>query len=240
MEGGDRGVSDQFTHILVLPFPVQGHINPMHQFSKRLASKGLKVTLITTTPTNHYSTSINTLHIPVGLQAQGECLNAYLERFRLIVSRNLAGVIEKYNGSELPVRILVYDSVLPWVQEIVERLGVHGASFFTQSCAVSAIYYLVNQGELRIPVAGRSVCLPSLPTLGVDDLPSFLNDTSSYPALWHLIAEKFANLDRVSWVFFNTFSELEGEVSIMLIVSTSPLPCIASIPIRSSLPANTH
>jgi len=34
-------------HILVIPFPVQGHINPMLQFSKRLASKGARVTLVT-------------------------------------------------------------------------------------------------------------------------------------------------------------------------------------------------
>jgi hypothetical protein len=34
------------SHVLVLPLPLQGHINPMLQFSKLLASKGLKVTLI--------------------------------------------------------------------------------------------------------------------------------------------------------------------------------------------------
>ena len=33
-------------HILVLPYPIQGHINPMLQFSKRLASKGPRVTLV--------------------------------------------------------------------------------------------------------------------------------------------------------------------------------------------------
>jgi hypothetical protein len=43
MEGKAHGA-----HVLVLPFPTQGHINPMLQFSKRLASKGVKVTLATT------------------------------------------------------------------------------------------------------------------------------------------------------------------------------------------------
>ena len=36
-------------HILVLPYTIQGHINPMLQFSKCLASKGARVTLIATT-----------------------------------------------------------------------------------------------------------------------------------------------------------------------------------------------
>ncbi|CAN4104518.1 unnamed protein product [Withania somnifera] len=35
------------SHVLVLPFPLQGHINPMVQFSKRLASRGVKVTIVT-------------------------------------------------------------------------------------------------------------------------------------------------------------------------------------------------
>jgi len=34
--------------VLVLPFPVQGHINSMLQFSKTLASKGPKVSHIIT------------------------------------------------------------------------------------------------------------------------------------------------------------------------------------------------
>ena len=33
-------------HILLLPFPVQGHINPLFQFGKRLAShRGVRCTL---------------------------------------------------------------------------------------------------------------------------------------------------------------------------------------------------
>ncbi|KAI5314926.1 hypothetical protein L3X38_044102 [Prunus dulcis] len=35
-------------HCLVLPYPSQGHINPMLQFSKLLVHKGVKVTLVTT------------------------------------------------------------------------------------------------------------------------------------------------------------------------------------------------
>lgn len=35
-------------HVLALPYPSQGHVNPMLHFCKRLASKGLKATLATT------------------------------------------------------------------------------------------------------------------------------------------------------------------------------------------------
>ena len=36
------------THCIVLPYPSQGHINPMLQFSKRLVDKGAEVTLAAT------------------------------------------------------------------------------------------------------------------------------------------------------------------------------------------------
>ncbi|PAL78525.1 hypothetical protein CEJ83_19970, partial [Acinetobacter baumannii] len=35
-------------HVLIVPYPSQGHINPTFQFAKRLASKGLKITLVIT------------------------------------------------------------------------------------------------------------------------------------------------------------------------------------------------
>ncbi|KAK8614836.1 hypothetical protein V6N13_068625 [Hibiscus sabdariffa] len=35
------------TKVLILPFPLQGRINPMLQFAKRLISKGLDVSLVT-------------------------------------------------------------------------------------------------------------------------------------------------------------------------------------------------
>ena len=35
-------------HCIVLPFPSQGHINPMLQFSKCLVHNGAKVTLVAT------------------------------------------------------------------------------------------------------------------------------------------------------------------------------------------------
>ena len=35
-------------HVLIVPFPAKGHMNPMVQFAKRLASKGVATTLVLT------------------------------------------------------------------------------------------------------------------------------------------------------------------------------------------------
>ncbi|KAL6343262.1 hypothetical protein AAG906_022178 [Vitis piasezkii] len=185
-------------HIMVFPFPLQGHINPMLQFSKRLASKGLKVTLLKA------ASSINK-------SVQDQASSSI--NIELIANYDLSEVIEKHNRSDHPAKILVYDSIMPWAQDLAERLGLEGARFFTQSCAVSTIYYHANQGAFKNPLEGSTVSLPSMPILGINDMPSFMREMGSYPASLALLLNQFLNLQKVKWVFFNTFNKLEDEVS---------------------------
>jgi pathogen-inducible salicylic acid glucosyltransferase len=44
----DKKTIAKKVHCLVLPFPLQGHINPMLQFSKLLQHEEVKVTLVVT------------------------------------------------------------------------------------------------------------------------------------------------------------------------------------------------
>ncbi|KAK3020997.1 hypothetical protein RJ639_045462 [Escallonia herrerae] len=204
-------------HALVLPFPVQGHINPMLQFSKRLASKGVKVTLVATTnsiqpPDN----SIDIEYIPDGSDQTDQKKDAGLERFKSVASRVLPDLIEKLNGyGSCPVKLVVYDSILPWALDIAHELGLYGASFFTQSCAVSAIYYHTSRGSLEIgSLEGENVVLPSMPLMGVKDLPSFISDMDAYPALLRHVLDRFSNFAKANWLLFNSFDELECEAGV--------------------------
>ncbi|KAJ9701749.1 hypothetical protein PVL29_006916 [Vitis rotundifolia] len=208
-------------HIMVFPFPLQGHINPMLQFSKRLASKGLKVTLLMAASSINKSVQDQaTSSINIELIANYESdpnkkqedIKAYLEKFKVAASQSLSEVIEKHNRSDHPAKILVYDSIMPWAQDLAERLDLEGARFFTQSCAVSTIYYHANQGAFKNPLEGSTVSMPSMPVLGINDMPSFIKEMGSYPASLALLLNQFLNLQKVKWVFFNTFNKLEDEV----------------------------
>ncbi|KAL6343269.1 hypothetical protein AAG906_022185 [Vitis piasezkii] len=165
------------THIMVLPYCSQGHINPMLQFSRRLASKGLKVTLVIPRASiyNAEASSINIEIICEGLEErkEEESIEDYVERFRM-----------KHSRSSHPAKFLVYDSMMPWAQDVAEPLGLDGVPFFTQSCA------------LKTPLEGYTVSIPSMPLLCINDLPSFINDKTIL----------------VKWILFNTFDKLEEEV----------------------------
>ncbi|KAF8014058.1 hypothetical protein BT93_H0024 [Corymbia citriodora subsp. variegata] len=219
----------KLTHVLVLTFPVQGHINPMVEFSKRLASKGLNVSLIipisepskSLHPTNHAMSSIKVEHISDGFEGVNTnelSLDVYFELFSMSVIKSMTNFIKQHQSSQdNPAKVLVYDSVMPWALDLATQHGMHGASFFTQSCTVSAIYHHVHQGTLKFPLEDSQgqgyVSVPAvMSNLRLNDLPSFVADVDAYPALLKLVLDQFSNVTRANWLLFNTFAELELEV----------------------------
>ncbi|KAK3007930.1 hypothetical protein RJ639_015013 [Escallonia herrerae] len=205
------------THVLVFPFQAQGHMNPMIQFSKRLASKGLKVTLVVTKKSlQSQDSSIKVEHIADFLEDGNEIIDSvdsFVERYRVAVSRGLRELIEKQNSLGCPVKIVVYDSSMPWILDIAHQLGLYGAVFSTQSCAVGAVYYHMHKGSLKNigPAEGSTVSLPSMPLMETKDLSSFIYDEASYPSMLRLVLNQFSTFEKADWRLWNTFDELEGE-----------------------------
>uniref|UniRef100_A0A3Q7HJP4 UDP-glycosyltransferases domain-containing protein n=2 Tax=Solanum lycopersicum TaxID=4081 RepID=A0A3Q7HJP4_SOLLC len=95
--------SSHKAHCLILPYPVQGHINPMLQFSKRLQSKGVKITIA---PTKSFLKNMKELPTSVSIEAisdgydddginQAKTYESYLARFKEVGSDTLAQLIKK-------------------------------------------------------------------------------------------------------------------------------------------------
>ncbi|CAK9177315.1 unnamed protein product [Ilex paraguariensis] len=208
-------------HVLVLTYPAQGHINPLLQFAKRLASKGLKATFATT----HYT--VNSIHadgvdvrpISDGYDDGGfkhaPSVEAYLESFKTVGSRTVTELILEFKNSPSPVDCLVFDSLLPWALDVARELGVYGAVLLTNSASVCSMYWHIHQGLLGLPVKPENlpVVFPGVPPLGFSDMPSFLAQPADHSAYLATIMEKIECLDQHDWVFVNTFEELESELA---------------------------
>ncbi|KAG9158704.1 hypothetical protein Leryth_023478 [Lithospermum erythrorhizon] len=212
------------SHILSIPFPLQGHVNPVLQFSKLLASNGLKVTILTTTSTipmsmqTETATSISFESIfddPCKEIESKDYYDAFIKTFQVSVSRNLEKLVEKFACSGYPVKVIVYDAHTPWILELAHKVGIKGAAFYTDSCSVSAALYHFQNGTLKLLLeeGERSVVeLPCLPEMWINDLPSFLSDQDSYPSLLEFVLFSNLNYGKADWLLFNTFDELEQEV----------------------------
>ncbi|KAG5059312.1 hypothetical protein JHK87_000341 [Glycine soja] len=208
-------------HVLVLPYPAQGHINPLVQFAKRLASKGVKATVATT----HYTAnSINAPNITVeaisdgfdqaGFAQTNNNVQLFLASFRTNGSRTLSELIRKHQQTPSPVTCIVYDSFFPWVLDVAKQHGIYGAAFFTNSAAVCNIFCRLHHGFIQLPVKMEHLPLrvPGLPPLDSRALPSFVRFPESYPAYMAMKLSQFSNLNNADWMFVNTFEALESEV----------------------------
>ncbi|KAJ8748177.1 hypothetical protein K2173_000585 [Erythroxylum novogranatense] len=205
---GTNGV----THCLIVPYPMQGHINPMLQFCKRLEHKSVNVKLVTTRflaksimHRASSSTSIFLETISDGYDERGsdqaESAETYLETFCKVGSQTLTDLVQKLNDSGNPVDCIVYDSFLPWCLDVAKRCGLMGAVFFTQSCAVDSIYYHLYQGLIELPLKGTKIL----------DMPSFLYRFGSYPAALNMLLRQFSNIEKADWVLCNTVYEFEQQ-----------------------------
>lgn len=213
-------MENQKGHVLVLTYPAQGHINPLLQFAKRLASKGLRATLATT----HYtigSIKAERVHVePIsdgfdeGGYKQAPSTQAYVDSFKRVGSRTLSELITKFSETEYPVNCIVYDSLLPWALDVAKNFGIYAAVLLTNSASVCSLYWYINQGRLTFPLCPDAlpIVLPGLPLLEFSDLPGFLADAESQSPYLALIMEKFSRLEENDWVFCNSFEELEAEL----------------------------
>ncbi|KAK4264293.1 hypothetical protein QN277_025493 [Acacia crassicarpa] len=208
-------------HVIVLPYPAQGHINPLLQFAKRLVAKGLKATLGTTPYTIKHINDAPTVSIePIsdgydeGGSKQAPSVESYLESYKSQGSKSLTDLILKFRDSSFPVRCIVYDSILPWALDVAKQFGIYGAVFLTNSASVCSLYWRVREGRLSLPLNDEEfpISLPGLPSLEFCDLPSFIVRPDDHSAYLAAIMDQFEALELNDWVFCNTFQELENEL----------------------------
>jgi UDP-glucose:(indol-3-yl)acetate beta-D-glucosyltransferase len=225
-------------HVLVVPFPGQGHMNPMVQFAKRLASKGVATTLVTTRFIARTAAvdarpaaveAVSDGHDEGGF-ASAASVAEYLEKQTSAMAESLAALIEaRASAAQQQQRFtcVVYDSYEQWVPPVARRMGIPAVPFSTQSCAVSAVYYHFSQGRLAVPpppqaVDGgeggggappRSKALEGLPEMEWSEFPSSVFGDRPYPMIAENALKQFADEGKDDWVLFNTFQELESEVS---------------------------
>ncbi|GAB4825788.1 hypothetical protein Ancab_008664 [Ancistrocladus abbreviatus] len=208
-------------HALIVPFPAPGHINPMLQFAKRLASMGVKSTLVNTVfvaKTMHLldSASIEIDTISDGYDETGflGALDdeAYDDIFKTVGSKTLSELIVRRSNTADPVTCVIYDSMTPWMLDVAKKHGLIGAAFFPVACAYYNIFYYAYHGQLSLPLSSTFISVPGLPLLDNESLPSHIRPSGQEPLLLQASLAEYSNLDKADFVLVNTIYELEEKV----------------------------
>ncbi|GLJ25438.1 hypothetical protein SUGI_0487110 [Cryptomeria japonica] len=224
-------LGQQKPHVVVFPYPVQGHMNPLMEFAKRLVCRNLHVTFITTERVRERmikAQSGATVHVTSALQdirietisdglspdcEQTKDVDMVFDLFRKVGGLTLEQVIERLNSQGDTVSCIVYDSLLEWVPDIASKFNIPSAFFWTQSCAVYSIYYHFYTGMVKAKDEAGNVRdvieIPGLPQLCQSDLPSFLQPSNTNGPLFRLVMNQFSTISQATWILGNSFDELE-------------------------------
>lgn len=224
-------------HVVMLPLPIPGHINPMVHLSFKLASMGVKVTFVNSEfnkskirlPSSEDNEeekdklyhNINFLYITDGLPAEhgrtSDLLGllmavdaSYGRRFEELLCNNIA-------LQDPPITCIVGNTFISHVQEAAHRLGVPYASFWTQSAASYASVLMVAKGY-RPPEDSKpsdvlpARMLPGVPaTLKLGELNAFLQSYNQEDFMFRLFVAPHDRIAEADYILMNTFEELEEE-----------------------------
>ncbi|GLJ48790.1 hypothetical protein SUGI_1028860 [Cryptomeria japonica] len=219
-------------HALLLPFPAQGHINPLMQLAKILIANHFVVTFVNTDfiekrLNNKSSEYMSFQSFPDGLPPEhGRTLKLpeLCESLQKHGPFHVENIVEKIMQSLRvpPLTIIVADGVFSFTQQIADKFGVPRVAFWTTSaCGFSAYYYmplLIEQGYIPLKDDSGSCkndvisCIPEMEALRVKDLPSFLTVTDAEDYMFQYLLREAQNTHQASLVLLNTFQELEGPV----------------------------
>ncbi|KAL1564508.1 limonoid glucosyltransferase [Salvia divinorum] len=217
------------SHIFMVSFPGQGHINPLLRLARRLAHSGLFISFCapesagaiirkTNTITDDVPTNCGrgTIRFEFFDDGTGDPYNleAFMARLELVGREKLPQMIRKQEELGRPVSCVVNNPFIPWVCDVSDSLGIPCAMLWVQSCACFAAYYHYYHNLVPFPTEEAvdiRVEIPCLPVLEHDEFPSFLHPNSPYRVLSKAILGQFGNLSKTFCVLMDTFQELELE-----------------------------
>ncbi|KAF9623596.1 hypothetical protein IFM89_003386 [Coptis chinensis] len=219
-------------HILVFPFPAQGHMLPLVDFTHQLALRNLTITILVTpknvpllTPLLSKHPSIHTLvlpfpndpSIPSGVENVKDLPASYFPAMIRTMGKLYKPTLEWFQSHPSPPTVILSDFFLGWTHHLACQLGIRRIVFSPSGVGAFTLCFLsvwrtcpkrVNPNDeyeiISFPEVPNS---PSYPWWQLG--PLYRTYKKGDPVSEFIKKCSLANLD--SWgIVFNSFSELES------------------------------
>lgn len=135
-------------HVLVVPYPAQGHVIPLLELSRCLVEHGVKVTFVNTAHVHMQmkeamameedtGSKIHQVFITVGSEDGKYSSGKLTEAILRVLPRKLEELIEDINGSNgESITCVLVDQTLGWALEIAEKKAIKRAAFCPAAAAL--------------------------------------------------------------------------------------------------------
>ncbi|KMT08735.1 hypothetical protein BVRB_6g140060 [Beta vulgaris subsp. vulgaris] len=217
------------THILVFPYPAQGHMPALLDLTHQLALQGLKITILVT-PKNlpaltsllsTHPTSIETLvlpfpphpKLPLGLENVKDIGNSGNAHVIAALSRLEGEVVQWFQSHPSPPQVILSDFFLGCTQLWATQLNIPRIAFFSVSAFLTCIltHLWLHLDKLPTSNTVEFSDLPRSPSFIQDHLPSIFRKFREGDPDWEIVKEGMLANSK-SWGYvYNSFDALEAE-----------------------------
>lgn len=143
-------------HILAIPYPAQGHVIPLMEFSQRLLKRGIKITFVNTDfnhqrvvsalmATDNVEGQIHLVSIPDGMETDEDRndLVKLSETMLRVMPEKLEELIRKINerSDSSKITCVLADETIGWALQVAEKMGIHRAAFWP-AAALTLVFKL--------------------------------------------------------------------------------------------------
>ncbi|THG15682.1 UDP-glycosyltransferase 89B2-like [Camellia sinensis] len=217
-------------HILIFPYPAQGHMLPMLDLTHQLALRGITITILVT-PKNlpilnpllstHHPSSIQTLvlpfpshpSLPSGVENIKDIGNAGNLPMINALGKLHDPIIHWFKSHPSPPVAILSDFFLGWTLHLAHQLGIPRIVFYSSGSFLASVSNFIwqNINTVRSLPVVHFPDLPRSPSFTADHLPSIYRVyRESDPDGEFLKDGMLANI--ASWgCVFNSLDALEGE-----------------------------
>eukprot|EP01018_Ginkgo_biloba_P000401 Gb_07441 [translate_table: standard] len=239
-------------HVVAIPYPGQGHINPMMQLCKKLATRpGMIITFVLTHSWHtqitinaqfRLSSNIRIAEIADVIPSESDRWANFKEFLKAVATKMEAPVedlIEKSLNQELPpISCIIADLFLPWTVSVAKTFSVPLALLWTQPVTVYNIFFhsdlLISRGH--VPFRGSDESddsidyIPGVPPLHPTDLPSPLQVRDLTDLTIDSVLVCFESARKADCILANSLHELEGQtVDALKRALDTPIYCVGPL-----------
>ncbi|XP_075494005.1 7-deoxyloganetin glucosyltransferase-like [Primulina tabacum] len=228
-------------HAVCIPYPAQGHINPMLKLAKLLYHKGFRITFVNT-EYNHRRLlksggpaaldglpGFKFATIPDGLpHSDAESIQDIPS---LCVSTSttclepFCNLLSELNREGQPVSVIVSDGVMSFTMKAAERFGLPEVMLWTTSAcgllAYSQYPQLVEKGYVPFKDVEQLTngymetvidWFPAAENFRLRDFPSFIRTTDPKDIMLNFLFQELQAIPKAKAVILNTFEAFEANV----------------------------
>lgn len=214
-------------HVVAMPYPGRGHINPMLNLCNLISSKCKEDIFITFVVTQEWlgflrsepqsPANIRFAALPQVIPSEINRAANFPAFYEATATKLQDPFVRLLDRLDPPPTAIIYDTYLSWVVGVGNRRNIPVASLFTMSASVFTVFFhfdlLAQHDHFPLDVSERGHenvnYIPGLPSTTISDMPTFFDGAGN--KVLHRVLEAISAVRKAQYLLFTSIYEFERQ-----------------------------